>query len=510
MNKLETYIPAAASVLLNTEVDWSYKIKKDGKTFLATEGLYPRGKVVGGSSSINWAAYVRGNREDYNSWEALGNKGWNYDQILKYFKKTERSHIKDLDPKYHSSGGIWDVTHIKKLNNLTRLWIEAGKEAGYGYNPDYNGEKQEGVSITQQSVTPNGVRASTANFLYSVLLKRPNLHLITCAHVNKVIFEGNKAVGVDVDFYLKGKRFIYATKEVILSAGAINTPKILILSGVGPKEHLKSFDIPVIADLPVGKNLQDHPTIPFEYDSKIPSITLDELEETGKLIDYYLKGDNEMASTMLQGTGFFNTKYNKNKYPDIQLHFVPISSNCQFYIKFLGTLPQFCDPKNSTKWGIAFVVVLLHEKSSGSVQLASKDPYKDPIIDLGFYQNPEDRKVILEGVKIVEKLMNTSALKGVHNGLKNNGNPHPEGSEKYWEWVLDHFGGHLYHPTSTCRMGKDIKDSVVTDKLKIHGLQNIRIIDASIMPHIVSGNTAAATVMIGEKGADLIKEEYKI
>jgi len=191
-----------------------------------------------------------------------------------------------------------------------------------------------------------------------------------------------------------------------------------MLSGVGPKEDLKRFDIPVLADLPVGLNLQDHPNLPMEYNSTIPSIRLEELEDKIELIKYFFTGDGYLASTMIQGSAFFHTKLNKNKFPDLQFHFIPIASNCDFYVRFLGTLPEFCRKEEANYWGFGFVIVLLHQKSRGNVKLASKNPKDDPIITLNFFSEEEDRSTMKEGIKLAEKFAKTKAMKDLHTGLK--------------------------------------------------------------------------------------------
>lgn len=510
-NDLKTKIPGATNELLGTEVDWKYKILKRNNSFLGSYGLYPRGKTVGGSTSINWMAYVRGNQEDFNSWKDLGNEGWGYDDVLPYFKKSEKTHIKNLDTKYHNTDGIWDVHDTFYPSELTDLWLKAGEEVGYGINHDYNGEKQEGVARTQQSITPKGVRASTSLFVYPFLEKRKNFYLVTKAQVNKILFEGKTAVGVELS--RKNKiEIVKAKKEVILSAGAINTPKILLLSGVGPKSVLDKHKIQQIIDLPVGKNLQDHPQMGVEFNSSVQSLNLPELESYWTAMKYMLFGKNELAQSLLFGSGFFHTKGNEYKYTDIQIHFLPLSTNCEIYTKFMGSYPQLCTESMTCKNGFVFVVVLLHEKSRGSVTLKSSDPNDDPIIDLNFFDHPDDMNRLIKGIRIAETIANSTTFKGVNLGPKHiPWIKHPLYSDEYYKQLIETWGSHLFHPVGTCKMGPDSdKEAVVNTKLQVRGLERLRVIDASIMPHITSGNTAAPSVMIGEKGSDFIKQLYKL
>jgi choline dehydrogenase-like flavoprotein len=457
-------------------------------------------------------AYVRGNKEDYNSWENLGNKGWGYNDVLPYFKKSEKTNVPNLDPKYHSTEGIWSNHHPIWKSELVDAWLKSGDELGYGTNPDYNGEKQEGISLTQQSITPDGKRASTSCFVYPFVKKRPNFHLITQTQVNRVLFEGKKAIGVEIQ-NKNGVSIIKANKEVIVSAGSINTPKLLMLSGIGPKDELKRLDIPLLADLPVGKNLQDHPQFGVEFNVSLPSLTLDVLNSPWTAIKYFLFHKNELAQSLLFGSGFFSTKGNKNKYPDIQMHFIPLSTNCEIYENFMGAYANLCNPKYTAKNGMAFVTVLLHEKSVGSVTLKNKDPNEKPLIDLNFFDHPDDMKTLIDGIRIVERIANSTTFKGINNGLKKvDWNPHPEYTEPYWKMMVEYWGNHLFHPVGTCKMGPKGDKSAVVDSsnLKVNGIESLRVIDASVMPHIVSGNTAAASVLIGEKGSDMIKSEWKL
>jgi len=335
--------------------------------------------------------------------------------------------------------------------------------------------------------------------------------------VNKVLFEGKKAIGVEIS--RNGKiSTVKASKEVILSAGAINTPKILLLSGVGPKSQLDKHQIPQIIDLPVGKNLQDHPQVGVEYNSSIPSIDLQQLESYLTLGKYFgLKtfglGGNQLSQSLLFGTGFFNTPGNPLKFPDIQIHFLPLATNPEIYTKFAGSFQNLTDPKTTCKNGFAMVVILLHEKSIGSVTLNSKNPNDDPLVDVNFFGNSEDMTTLIKGVRIAESIADSKAFKGANWGLKKAPwNEFPPHSDDYWKKMILNWGNTLFHPVGTCKMGPlSDKTSVVhSNSLKIRGLEGIRVIDASVMPHLVSGNTASACVMIGEKGVDFIKKDFNL
>jgi choline dehydrogenase len=490
--------------LVKTEVDWKYDIMKRENSFKRLKGYYPRGKVVGGSSTINFLGYVRGNKEDYNEWSNLGNKGWSYEEILPYFKKSEKNH--DFpESKYHSKKGIIDIT-LKKSDKVLDAWLKSGEEYGYEINHDYNGEKQEGISLAQQTVTLNHKRSSTSLFVYPFLKERKNFHLSTQSHVKKIIFSGKKAVGVE--FIRNNKIFkIFAKNEVILSAGAINTPQILMLSGIGPKEELEKHNIPLVMDLPVGKNLKDHPVVTFDYKSSIPTTNLENLESFQTLFKYLLNYENDLSSGILSGFSFFHTKYNDQKYPDIQIQFLPLPSNCKVVEEFLGFEKNMCNDSYSNQYGFSFSIVLLHEKSSGSVTLKSSDPFEHPVIDLNFFHHKDDIKTLLEGIRISEKLANSKSFKGINLGMRKFENcPFKEGTDEFWVWFIENYANHLYHPVGTCKMGID-SDSVVDPQLKVRGIESLRVVDASIMPIISSGNTNAACIMIGEKGADLIKNE---
>jgi choline dehydrogenase len=454
----EIHDPTKALELAHTDVDWAYSTEEE--PHLNNRKIYwPRGKVLGGSSSINYMLYARGNRHDFDHWQALGNEGWSYADVLPYFKKAENRERGASE--YHGVGGPLNVFDLPAINPLTEAFIEAGVELGWSRNDDSNGASQEGFGTPHFTIR-DGKRHSTAVGYLHPVMSRPNLAVWTETLATRVLFEGTRAVGV-ASLKDGSEQQVRANKEVILSCGAINSPQLLMLSGVGPGEHLQKFGIRVVADVAgVGENLQDHPSVYTYYTTK-PSFS-----EFG--------GSPE-------GNAFVKTQPDLPE-PDLQLIFTPF-----FFPPVLGN-------------GYTVVVVLATPQSRGRLTLRSTDPIQHPAIFANYLAKQEDGEKLIKGTKLVRRLNQTKALATFYKE-----DSHPGAQIQREEELVAFVRNHIqtmYHPVGTCKMGHDAL-AVVDEQLRVRGTEGLRVVDASIMPTIVNGNTNAATIMIGEKAADLIK-----
>jgi len=522
-----TDVPSLAAYLQLTKLDWKYKTEPTGKACLAMKGgrcNWPRGKVLGGSSVLNYMLYVRGNRYDYDHWESLGNSGWGYKQVLYYFKKSEDNRNPYLQKSpYHATNGYLTVQESPWKTPLVVAFIQAGIEMGYE-NRDINGERQTGFMISQGTIR-RGNRCSTAKaFLRPVRLRR-NIHTAINSHVTKIIIDPLTMRAIGVEFVRDGrKQMVRARKEVILSAGAINSPQILMLSGIGPKEHLRHIGIPVIKDLRVGDNLQDHVGmggLTFLIDKPV-AIVQDRFQAAPMTMHYVVNGRGPMTTLGgLEGYAFVNTKYANYSidYPDLQFHMAPASINSDAGVqvrKIFGLTDEVYNTVyrpiiNKDAWTL--IPVLLRPKSRGTIRLKNSNPFHSPLINANYFSDPMDIAVLVEGVKIAIKISEAKVFKQfgskIHR-IKLPGCKHFKfGSDAYWECHIRHISETIYHPVGTAKMGPPTDPTAVVDpRLRVYGITGLRVIDASIMPTICSGNTNAPVIMIGEKGADLIKQDW--
>ncbi|WP_299371846.1 GMC family oxidoreductase N-terminal domain-containing protein [uncultured Kiloniella sp.] len=478
-------------------VNWMYLTEADKGT-ANRQSYWPRGKVLGGSSSINAMVYIRGHKKDYDDWAAIGNPGWSYQDVLPYFKKSEINQLSD--DGYRGTEGAMHVSDVSKdLHPLCQNFIRSGQELGLAYNENFNGAEQEGIGL-YQTTTRNGFRESAAKAFLHPALKRKNLKLVTHAHVSKVLFEGKIAVGVQ--YVRKGKTStVTAKKEIILSGGSINSPQLLQLSGVGPKTLLDEHNIPIVVNSPaVGQNLQDHIGMDYLYSCTVPSLN-DELHSLwGKLVaglKYVLFRRGPLSLSINQGGGFIKTRPDLEQ-PNIQLYFSPVS-----YTRApAGTRPMLNpDPFSAFQLGLTNC----RPTSRGEINIKSNDPFEPPLIKPNYLSTDEDVSEMLEGVKYLRKLAETKAFKDI---IIEEFRPGKEC--KTDEELIADIRGYAwtcFHPSGTCRMGPDPETFVVDHKLKVHGVDGLRVIDASIFPNVPSGNTNAAAIMVGEKGADLVLDD---
>jgi len=453
---------------------------------------WPRGKVLGGSSSINGLVYVRGQAEDYDNWEALGNQGWSYKDVLPYFKKAEdQEHGAN---EYHGAGGPIKVSDLRLRRHIADLFIKAATETGIPQNPDYNGASQEGVAYYQQTAS-RGFRWSAAKGYLKPVRKRRNLTIVTRAHTTRILFEGKRAVGVN--YSVKGKqRQARARKEVLLSAGAVNSPQLLQLSGVGDPKLLSRFDIPVIAPLTgVGQNLQDHLQIRLVFKTHANTLN-DELNNIFKRmkvgLQYILNRTGPLTLAASQVAVF--TRSNKNlDRADIQFHMQPLSAD---------------KPGEGVHPFSAFTasVCQLRPESRGSVEIKSSDPFIYPKITPNYLSTPLDQQVAIDSIKTTRAITEAPSLMNQIIDEFVPGRQY-QTDEELLTAARQH-SQTIYHPSCTCKMGNG-KDAVVDDRLRVHGLKNLRVVDTSIMPELVSGNTNAPTIMIAEKAADMILEDWR-
>ena len=453
-------------------------------------GYQPRGKVLGGSSSVNAMVYIRGQHADYDHWAAQGNSGWAWEDVKPYFLRAEDNE-RGADA-WHGQGGPLHVMDLRSPNRFSAVFTEAAMQAGHAHNPDFNGATQEGVGLYQVTHR-NGERHSAAKGYLTPHLARPNLQVITEAHATRILFEGRRAVGVE---YRQGGRLheVRALREVLLSAGALLSPQLLMLSGVGPAEELQRHGIGVVHELPgVGQHLHDHPDVVQVMDA--PRLTdLFGLSLRGALNT--LRGIREwraqrsgMLTTNFAEAGGFIKSRPEEAAPDLQLHFV------------IGKLVDH-GRKTVLGHGYSCHVCLLQPQSRGSVRLAGRDPMQAPLVDPNFFGHPDDMARMVRGFQRMREILAQPAL--AQYGARELPASAQAQTEAQIEQFIRQYADTIYHPVGSCRMGPGPLD-VVDAELRVHGVQGLRVVDASIMPRIVSGNTNAPTVMIAEKAVDLLR-----
>ena len=452
-------------------------------------GYQPRGRVLGGSSSINAMIYARGQQADYDHWAALGNEGWSFNDVLPYFKRAE--HNERGGDALHGTGGPLNVKDLGSPNPFCAVFIQAAVQAGFVHNRDFNGPTQDGVGMFQVT-HKNGERWSAAKGYLTPNLARPNLQVITGAHTTRILMEGTRAVGVE--FSQGGElKQLMCTREVILSAGALQSPQILMLSGIGPAAHLADKGIAVVHDLPgVGQHLHDHPDVVLVANAPhlkdLFGITPAGMWRAIKGMWEWRKLRTGMLTTNFGEAGGFIKTQPSEPAPDVQLHFV---------------IGKLVDHGRKTTFGLGYSchVCLLRPVSRGTLKLASKDPMAAPLIDPNFLAERDDMDRLMRGFKVMRNLLAQPALKN-QGGIESAASVDMQTDAQIEQFIRNH-ADTIYHPVGTCRMGPGPLD-VVDAQLRVKGIQGLRVVDASIMPRIVSGNTNAPTVMIAEKAADMI------
>lgn len=527
-------VPHSVYELQRSSIDWEYETAPQKNCCLALisqRSIWTSGKVLGGSSAMGDGAYVRGHRADYDKWEELGAKGWKYEDVLPYFKKSEDFKDSNGDRGFHGSGGFLNVEQGHYVPPISQLFVQAGVQLGYG-EVDYNGREQIGFSLTQKTVM-DGVRQSTARAFLHPIRDRKNLYVVVDKAVRRVEFDGDTAIGVRVtntnEYKTGGETLVRAKREVIISAGTINSAKILQLSGVGSVEQLNSSTfLSSKFDLPVGSNLQNHPVVmlPFRVDTEPDSELgqwLLQSQSPWSWLQYLLHGTGPFSSSPYSAHAFLHSSpdFSRDLRPDLQLLFSSELLSSEFLqvalhysVQGLTQLWGYDLLQETPPPGFIIYVALLHPKNRGNVHLNPvRGPLEVPFITPYYLDHPEDVEVLLKGVRFVQKLMNTSAFRSLpaHSLVENTASPYDYDTDKFWRWYIRQSTLTLHHPVGTCRMGSSQDPrSVVDPQLRVKGVKRLRVADASVMPEIVSGNTNAATVMIAERVADFIKEVHMI
>nr|XP_053653215.1 glucose dehydrogenase [FAD, quinone]-like [Cherax quadricarinatus] len=520
----ESYVPGYHQMVLLSNADWNYYTTPQKNSFLGYvdhRSPYPRGRVIGGTSVLNSMFYVRGNRRDYDNWEALGNPGWGYKDVLPYFKKLEdyRGRVTKKTASLHGYGGPLTVENKRWKTKLLGGFLKAGKQLGYDIidpsSPDQLGFFE--VELT----TRNGIRWSTAEAYIKPSVFRPNLDVVLNAQVTQILFDDDKrAVGVRF-LHQKQLKSVYAIKEVVLSAGAIGSPQLLMLSGVGPADHLHQHGIPVVANVPgVGKNLNDHPFVTGLSWTVKNGSTFQVLDTTSPELLRQFIHHREGALTLAVSSEAYAwpvTGSGDPLWPELQIAFTPLTLGSDFglvtpyILGFKKDLYQQYFHGLGGREGFSIGPFVTRPKSRGSVTLNSANPLDAPLIDTNYFDHPEDIAAMIRGLKFSLKLASMPALKEDFDAVFHDrvlpGCEHEVlYSDKYWECYSKVLAGTLYHPCGTCKMGPDSDTySVLDEQLRVRHVAGLRVIDASIMPVVTTGNINAPTIMIAEKASDMIK-----
>ncbi|XP_057652624.1 4-pyridoxate dehydrogenase-like [Diorhabda carinulata] len=506
-------IPAYDNLLQRTDMNWGYYSTPQTtccQGMVNHQCVCPRGKVIGGSTTLNGAIYSRGSPSDYDDWAYMGNTEWSYEKILPYFKKSEHVAFKPYDKYYHGENGLVYVNYTYPESVIANTFLRANIEKGLK-EIDYNGREQLGVSRIQFTIKDSKHQNSEHSFLDGVK-QRKNLKIELNAAVNKIWLK--KDVAESVTFIKNG--IIYkaeANKEIILAAGAINTPQLLILSGVGPKSELAQLGIEVIRDLPaVGRNLQDHPmflNVFFRTNVSAPQHTVKEN------LELYLQGKTPLTNVAgLESIAFFNSKTITSGKPDIELLTILPPLSVPSDIRFSFNLQEEASKiynKYNTLTDFQIAMILLKPKSRGKVTLKSNSIIDFPLIDFNYFSDEEDLKIMRYGIKYVLSLQNTRAFKSVNATFISeypNCEHLKDDEDKYWNCAFRHMTSTLYHPSCTTRMGQTITDSVVNQDCLVHTFQNLRVVDAGVLPDIIRGHPMSTIYMIAEKISDSIKKKF--
>ncbi|MER7682504.1 GMC family oxidoreductase N-terminal domain-containing protein [Streptomyces sp. NPDC096934] len=473
----EIAVPAAFSQLFKTEFDWD--LDSEPEPGLGGRRMYlPRGKTFGGSSSINAMIYMRGNRADYDGWALSGAKGWSYDEVLPYFRRAEDN--ERGESAFHGVRGPLAVSDSRSSHPLTAAFINAGVEAGYRYNDDFNGESQWGVGsfqVTQRG----GMRCSTAVAYLHPVIDRPNLTVLARTTVHRVVVQGTSATGVEVAGADGAVRVIHAEREVILSAGAYESPKLLMLSGIGPESALGSSGIKVVADLPVGQGLTDHFFTPLNFRTNVETLMTAASSKNAAMLQS--EGRGPLTSNVGEAGGFMSTRAGLQA-PDIQMLMSPVL----FHEEALGVISEH---------GFAFGPCVLSPASRGEVTLRSTRPDSAPRITHRYLTARQDQETLVSGIRLALDIASQQAAQTVITEPFDV--PEADSDAAILDWARKS-GMTLFHPTSTCAIG-----SVVDSELHVVGVTGLRVVDASVFPAIPRGNTNAPTIMVAERAADLIK-----
>jgi choline dehydrogenase len=477
------HIPAAFSKLFKSPLDWNYETEPE--FFLHNRRLYwPRGKMLGGSSSINAMIYIRGNPLDYDEWESFGNAGWKFQDVLPYFKKSENQARGPSE--YHGSGGLLNISDLREVNKLTQAFLAACESAGLVPNGDFNGPGQDGVGLYQVT-QKNGRRHSAADAYLRPALGRKNLVVLTGAHALRILVEHGRTSGVS--FCKNGLTDeARAEREVILSGGTISSPQLLLLSGVGPADDLKGIGIDPVVDLPgVGKNLQDHLMVSTGYLCKQP-VSLMSAESIPNMLRYFLFRSGPLTSNVAEAGLFHRTRRDLVQ-PNLQVLFGPAYYVCHGFKK----RKDHC---------FGFAPTIIKPQSRGTIALRSADPLAAPAIRPNYLSCDSDLDTLIEGVKLTREIAHAPAFEP-YRGQELHPGVHVTETNQIAEFIRNE-AETLYHPVGTCKMGNDSL-AVVDPFLRVRGIENLRVVDASVMPRIIGGNTNAPTIMIAEKAADMIR-----
>lgn len=471
------HVPAMVGTLGQSRYDWAYisdpEPHMDGRFV-----LLPRGRTLGGSSSVNAMIYIRGNPADYDEWLELGCEGWGWDAVLPYFLRAEDNERGASE--LHGQGGPLRVSEGRSRHPLSAAWLEAAQQAGFNRNPDFNGPEQDGVGHYQLTQR-DGLRCSTAVAYLEPVLHRPNLEVLTDALVSRILFNGSRATGVELEHHGHTRQEM-AGQEVILAAGAYNSPQLLMLSGIGSPAELAMLNIEAIADLPVGRNLQDHPFVLLNLLVNRESL-LPQLLNPENLVLLQEQGRGPLTSNYAEVGGFWRSR-DGIPAPDLQYHVIPMAWIEQGQRQIMEN-------------AIALGPCLLKPRSRGRLRLRSADPTSKPRILHNYYDDPDDLDAMVRGVQKSLEIVAQPALQELASGMAE---PWPASSDDAdVRRFVRRATQTTFHPVGTCAMG-----SVVDSELKVYGFQGLRVVDASVMPTLVRGNTNAPTIMIAEKAADLI------